>query len=277
MLVSVIVVVYNSSKTVLETLESIKNQTYKNIELVITDDASSDNTIEIVTEWGEKNRNYFNNFLVLKTEKNTGVSANVARGIQASKGEYYKDIAGDDLLEPTAIEMFVDTVNNTRDKIIYQAKNRTFYQTEEDKKFVSDTDDMNERNIQFLKLSQKSQYRTLLESNLLSAPAMGLIPRKIYDEINGIDKKYEMIEDYPMWIKLSELGYSFRLIDEYLVDYRISETSISHGKSKLYINNEIDIFFKERAPRLLKEKMYFVYLKGLTRYGIKKYLIKYKK
>ena len=98
MLVSVIVVVYNSSKTVLETLESIKNQTYKNIELVITDDASSDNTIEIVTEWGEKNRNYFNNFLVLKTEKNTGVSANVARGIQASKGEYYKDIAGDDLL-----------------------------------------------------------------------------------------------------------------------------------------------------------------------------------
>lgn len=277
MLVSVIVVVYNSSKTVLQTLESIKNQTYKNIELVITDDASSDNTIEIVTEWGEKNRNYFNNFLVLKTEKNTGVSANVARGIQASKGEYYKDIAGDDLLEPIAIETFVDAANNTRDKIIYQSKNRTFYQTEEDKKFVSDTDDMNERNIQFLKLSQKSQYRTLLESNLLNAPAMGLIPRKIYDEINGIDKKYEMIEDYPMWIKLSELGYSFRLIDEYLVDYRISETSISHGKSKLYINNEIDIFFKERAPRLLKEKMYFVYLKGLTRYGIKKYLIKYKK
>lgn len=277
MLVSVIVVVYNSSKTVLQTLESIKNQTYKNIELVITDDASSDNTVEIVTEWGEKNRNYFNNFLVLKTEKNTGVSANVARGIQASKGEYYKDIAGDDLLEPIAIKMFVDAANNTRDKIIYQSKNRTFYQTEEDKKFVSDTDDMNERNIQFLKLSQKSQYRTLLESNLLNAPAMGLIPRKIYDEINGIDKKYEMIEDYPMWIKLSELGYSFRLINEYLVDYRISETSISHGKSKLYINNEIDIFFKERAPRLLKEKMYFVYLKGLTRYGIKKYLIKYKK
>ena len=84
MLVSVIVVVYNSSKSVLETIESIKNQTYKNIELVITDDASSDNTIEIVTEWGEKNRNYFNNFLVLKTEKNTGVSANVARGIHAS-------------------------------------------------------------------------------------------------------------------------------------------------------------------------------------------------
>ena len=51
MLVTVVVVTYNSSKYVLETLDSIFEQTYKNIELIITDDGSSDNTVELCREW----------------------------------------------------------------------------------------------------------------------------------------------------------------------------------------------------------------------------------
>ena len=46
-LVSVVIITYNSEKTIIETLESIKNQTYKNIELIISDDFSKDNTVEI--------------------------------------------------------------------------------------------------------------------------------------------------------------------------------------------------------------------------------------
>lgn len=50
-LVSVAVVTYNSSKTVLETLDSIYNQTYPNLELIVSDDCSPDNTVEICREW----------------------------------------------------------------------------------------------------------------------------------------------------------------------------------------------------------------------------------
>ena len=54
-LVSVIVVSYNSEKTIIETLDSILMQTYKNIEIVVSDDKSSDRTISIVKEWMQKN------------------------------------------------------------------------------------------------------------------------------------------------------------------------------------------------------------------------------
>jgi len=54
LLVSVVVVTYNSSKYVEETLESIKNQTYPNIELIVTDDCSTDSTVDIVMNWEEK-------------------------------------------------------------------------------------------------------------------------------------------------------------------------------------------------------------------------------
>jgi alpha-1,3-rhamnosyltransferase len=53
-LVSIVVVTYNSSKSVLDTLESVKAQTYQNIEIIITDDCSTDNTVEICRHWIEQ-------------------------------------------------------------------------------------------------------------------------------------------------------------------------------------------------------------------------------
>ena len=58
-LVSIIVITYNSSKYVLETLESAKAQTYQNIELIVTDDCSNDNTVEICRKWIEENKERF--------------------------------------------------------------------------------------------------------------------------------------------------------------------------------------------------------------------------
>lgn len=60
-LVTIAVVTYNSSQTILETLESVKEQTYKNIELIISDDCSSDNTTDICQKWLQKNAIFFSN------------------------------------------------------------------------------------------------------------------------------------------------------------------------------------------------------------------------
>ena len=59
MLISIMIVSYNSQDTILETLASTLVQSYKNIELIITDDCSSDNTARIVKEWIKKNKNMF--------------------------------------------------------------------------------------------------------------------------------------------------------------------------------------------------------------------------
>ena len=69
-LVSILVVTYNSSKTIEETLESAKNQTYGPIEVIISDDHSTDDTVEICEKWIEKNENRFTNSKVISASEN---------------------------------------------------------------------------------------------------------------------------------------------------------------------------------------------------------------
>ena len=88
-LVSVVVITYNSSATVVETLESIKNQTYQNIELIVSDDYSNDNTIEITSEWLKKNSSRFEKSLLLRADHNAGTSANCNRGVRATSGLWF--------------------------------------------------------------------------------------------------------------------------------------------------------------------------------------------
>ena len=86
-LVSVVVITYNSSKYILECLDSIYNQTYQKIELIISDDCSKDNTVEICRDWLAVNDDRFLGTNLVLSEINTGVSANCNRGVHVSHGE----------------------------------------------------------------------------------------------------------------------------------------------------------------------------------------------
>lgn len=107
-LVSVVVITYKSANTILETLESFKQQTYKNIELIVSDDCSPDNTVEVVEEWIKNNSSYFVTVQLLKNSQNIGPSGNLNRGIKAATGEWIKSLAGDDTVTPDAIAKYVE-------------------------------------------------------------------------------------------------------------------------------------------------------------------------
>ena len=110
-LVTIGVITYNSSEFVVETLESIKAQTYKNIELIISDDASTDRTVEVCNAWVSKNEGNIN-AKVISTKNNTGTAGNCNRILNNCHGEWLKIIAGDDLLMPNAIEQYVNFVRS---------------------------------------------------------------------------------------------------------------------------------------------------------------------
>ena len=94
-LVSICIVTYNSAEFIVETLESAKAQTYENIELILSDDCSKDNTVEICRQWIEENSTRFTNCEIVTTPINTGVAANLNRAIAKAKGEWIKSIAGE--------------------------------------------------------------------------------------------------------------------------------------------------------------------------------------
>jgi glycosyltransferase involved in cell wall biosynthesis len=95
-LVSIVVITYNSAEYVLETLECAKAQTYQNIELIVSDDCSSDTTVDICRRWLAENKERFARTELITIGKNSGIPANCNRGVRAARGEWVKGIAGDD-------------------------------------------------------------------------------------------------------------------------------------------------------------------------------------
>lgn len=117
-LVSVIVVAYQSSKFILETLESIKAQSWENIELILSDDGSTDETVSIGLKWLNENQSRFVNTRFLTVAQNTGIPANCMRGFEATQGEWIKFIGADDILLENCI---ADNM-----KVVQQKKDITF-------------------------------------------------------------------------------------------------------------------------------------------------------
>ena len=104
-LVSFVVTSYNYEKYILKTLESIKNQTYKNFEIIIVDDCSSDNSYNICENFISQNQDL--KITLFKNEKNSGQLASMLRGLNCSKGQFVSFIDSDDVLYPNYCEQHV--------------------------------------------------------------------------------------------------------------------------------------------------------------------------
>lgn len=225
-LVSVPVITYNSAQTIIETLESIKAQTYPNIELIISDDCSTDNTVEICREWLEKNKGRFAKTELLTVEKNTGVAGNCNRAAAACTGEWKKGIAGDDIMMPNCIHDCMDYVENHPD-VIYLFGRCTAFGTDEER--CKEIDAMFDYS--FFDMSQDQQLRRLIvEGNCIPATAV-FINRK-GEEQTGVtnDERIPYMEDWPKWINLIKAGVKLHFVDEVLVKYRVSENSLSTSR-----------------------------------------------
>ena len=130
-LVTVSVITYNSSDTIIETLDSIYSQSYPRIELIVSDDCSTDDTIDICKRWLLIYGDRFESFRLLQSEKNTGVTANCNRAISGVQGEYLKLLAGDDLLVPEALVEYVNYIQNNNEAVFVFSRVEVFGDNEE--------------------------------------------------------------------------------------------------------------------------------------------------
>ena len=165
MTVTIAVVTYNSSPFVIETLESIKYQSYPDLELVISDDASTDDTVIKAKEWLAKKENIqrFQRIELITVPKNTGVSANCNRCIEAATSDWVKFIAGDDILLPNCIEdNMVFVVQNPEAKIIF-SQVKVYQDTFLEQDYLKTTPQDFPDNLMQDELTAKDQFQMLLE------------------------------------------------------------------------------------------------------------------
>lgn len=225
-LVSVRVITYNSSKYVLDTLKSIKKQTYKNIELVISDDCSTDNTVEICKKWVEKNKERFVKCKIITVEHNTGVAANINRAIDNSDGEWQKGIAGDDLLLPNCIEDYVKYVSEHKEAKIVFAKCKKLI----DKSKETITTEYDESTLAFYDLDAAGQFKILLYKCVPNAPT-AFVSKEVFDQIR-YNESYKYMEDIPMWVNLTKRNIKLYFLNKDTVVYRVHE-SVSNSNASL--------------------------------------------
>lgn len=228
-LVSVCVITYNSARTIIETLESIKNQTYNRIELIISDDCSADETVDLCLEWLMRNEKRFIGYHLLKSSGNKGISANMNKAMECSSGEWIKPIAGDDMLINSCIQDYMIFVSLYPDALVLFSDMVTFGEkTDDDVKYNYIKPKRRKR---VAEANWDLQFRYICYFGLfMSAPTM-FIKRNVLEIVKN-DERIPMMEDLPFHFNLLKNGIKLSYMQKYTVYYRISE-SLTNSSSRL--------------------------------------------
>lgn len=218
-LVTVVVVSYNQSQFIKENLDSIKNQTYKNIQLIVGDDASPDHSVDVFEQWLlENNYPAEKNFHT----KNTGLPTMLNECVELAKGKYLKIIAADDFLHPESIEKSVSALEILGNE--YGMSYSHTHAINNDSQTIEDIADYNA-------LGQIDPYlfrEELLKGNRIAALTV-LLRTDVVKETGKYDSQF-IIEDYYRWLKVSE-KYLIAYIPEKLAYYRLHTDNISKVKA----------------------------------------------
>ncbi|MBQ2912601.1 MAG: glycosyltransferase [Bacteroidales bacterium] len=268
-LVSVCVVTYNSSTTVLHTLESVKKQSYKNIELIISDDCSTDDTVSICRDWLVANGKSFIRSKLVTSDTNTGIAPNLNRCISNAHGDWIKSIAGDDVLIEECIESNVNYINNNNNCDIIVSKVCTFGDEnilrQYAKVFKYGLFDLRHKEVKFL----------MLVSNYILAPTV-FMKKSVFIDLGGYDENMPFLEDWPFWLKAIFSDKCFAFNNSVTVLYRMSSNSVSLTSPSIKYKESIDYFYSNYLPSYQRKVSYLLWLYFKTYRIISRKEIKFK-
>lgn len=177
-LVSVLTPCYNSEKTIEKTLECIENQTYTNIEYIIIDGGSMDNTLTIIEHHKDKLPKQF----TLISEKDNGIYDAMNKGIKIARGQLIGIVNSDDWYEPDTVEQVVEHYNNEKYQVIYGMQ-RTFANGRERSVFINN--------------------HNFLPELMITHPTC-FVTKSTYDEFGIFDLKYRSSADLDLMLRFYE-------------------------------------------------------------------------
>lgn len=221
-LVTVIVPSYNHAKYIEHCLKSIVSQSYDNIELIIIDDYSVDNSFDILSEWVPRLKKCFKRVILLKNDKNLGITRTLNRAVKEARGKYIKLIASDDLILCNGIEKLVDyyEMNQECDVIfsnVYLGDEKTLFIKSNNYELPL----FYEKKLNTGKITFKRLFK---ENYIVAVGVMFLkdtfLKYGLFDEDIGI-------EDWEYWLRVSRTGI-IRYADIVATVYRINNSSITH-------------------------------------------------
>ena len=206
--VSIITVCFNSEKTIERTIQSVLDQTYKNIEYIIIDGASTDKTLEII----DKYRDQFKDRLKVISEKDDGIYFAMNKGIALSTGTLIGIINSDDWYEKDAVRNMVNAyVEDHRNSLTVYYGNTGVI-----------------RDDQLLSISKSDHNR--LEDDMISHPSC-FITKEAYRKLGVYNTDYPSVADYDLMLRYKRSRkVDFVHVDEHIANFTLGGMS-STGKA----------------------------------------------
>lgn len=235
-LVSVIVSLYNCEKYIEKCLNSILNQTYQNIEIIIVNDGSNDNSLKIVNEIKKKNDK--KDKIKIFSKENEGISLTRNYGIKMSSGEFILMIDADDWLEENTIETLVNIQKKTNSDIVKMC----YYINKKDKKSIRVEKKYNYSNVFInLKLNKNKIARQIIIGEIPAYIWSMLIKKSIITK-EYLFEKNVYLEDKIFLIKLLNKANSIYFSDFTGYHYFVNINGLTHNnKAKYYLMQDFEI------------------------------------
>lgn len=216
MLVSIVIPIFNAEKYIEECLNSALNQTYKKIEIIVVNDGSTDNSLEVLNAFSDKIR------IISKFNGGTASALNI--GIKAMKGEWFKWLSADDVLYPSAIEELIleaDRLENKKKYILYSNYDIVNSEGKIVKQFIEPN--YNQLN--------PFDFNVILLDHYIGNGTTSLIHKSALDDYGVFDETIGFAEDYELWLRFCLINNCrLHLVPKILARYRVHETQLSERK-----------------------------------------------
>jgi len=220
--ISVIIPCYNNKSTIIETIKSVQNQTYKNFEIIVIDDGSTENIYTIIEPF-LKNSN-----ISFYSQQNKGVSSARNTGASFASGKYLLFLDADDLIEETYIEKaIIEIEKDFKVKLVYPKC-----------RFIG-------RKNESWVLPSYENFKNFLIGNCIIVSSV--IRKEDFDKTNGFDESLTFYEDWDLWISILKEGGTVKQLNEELFFYRLrddfSSASDNHSVN-MHANNRLKVYLK---------------------------------
>ena len=230
-LVTVLTPCYNSAKTIEKTLECIERQTYKNIEYIIIDGGSTDETLNII----EKHREKLPDKFTLVSEKDSGIYDAMNKGIALSNGKLIGIVNSDDWYEDNTIEQIVTNYQGNVCEVVYGMQ-RNYLKGKEKSTFI--------------------HHHDFLPEQMITHPTC-FVTKETYKEFGVFDLKYRSAADYDLMLRFYESGkVIFTPIYQVLSNFGLG------GMSSTQVGVRENATIRYERGYMSKKKYYFVMMKS---------------
>lgn len=234
--ISVIMGIYNCAHTLAQALDCIVNQSYKNWEVIMCDDGSTDGTVKVAETYVMR---YPGKFILLKNKRNRGLNYTLNRCLKKADGVYIARMDGDDLCSTERFKREAELLHGNPEISIVSTAMEFF-----DEHGVWGRNYVKEKPepIDFLKCTP-------------FVHAACMVKREAYEAVLGysVEDKFLRVEDYHLWIKMYEKGYRGMNIQEPLYQMRNDQNAKGRRKFKYRIN---EAYVKAYAVMHLKLPIY---------------------